>query len=150
MAIARLGGRYAALQVNNNLRYQMVIAGGSGEVFNPGTEVAINSVAGTGQGLWLATGLNEQAAGINLARPVPAVIHLNAQLKDTTPASIRKYRYFTLAVELVWASAPVSRSPGLHSPLMISARLVSYSDSVSRPLSSRFASAVSRCSGLAS
>ena len=103
MAIAQLGGRYAALQANNYLRYRMVIAGGSGGAFNPGTEVAINSVASTGQGLWLATGLNEQAVGINIARPGPAVIHLNGQLKDTTPASVRKYRDFRLAVELVWA-----------------------------------------------
>ncbi|HYK33994.1 MAG TPA: hypothetical protein VEV63_18625 [Streptosporangiaceae bacterium] len=103
MAISRLGSRYAALQVNNYLRYRMVIAGGSGAVFNPGNEVAINSVASAGEGLWLATGPNEQAIGINVNRPGPAVIHLNAQLKDTTPASVRRYRDFRLSVELVWA-----------------------------------------------
>jgi len=104
MAIARLEGGYAVLQVNNYLRYRLITVGRSRAVYNPGAEVAVNSVASAGQGLWLATGLTEQAVGVNVAPPMPAVIHLNAQLKNTTPDSVRHYHDFTLAAFQVWAS----------------------------------------------
>jgi hypothetical protein len=103
-AVAGLNGGYAVLQVNDYLRYRIVIAGRSAPVFNPGAEVAINSVASMNQGLWLTTGPNEQAAGLRASSPGPAVIHLNAQLKYATPGSIRHDRDFRLAALLVWAS----------------------------------------------
>ena len=103
-AIARPNGEYTVLQSNDYLRYRLVTAGRNTAVFNPGTEVAVNSVASTSQGLWITTGPNEQAAGINVSRPGPAVIHLNGQLKDTTPGSVRHHSDFTLAALQVWTS----------------------------------------------
>lgn len=92
-AIIRLDGGYAVLQVNNDQRYRLVTVGGSTAVFSPEAEVATNSVASDGQGLWLATG-----------PPAPTVIRLNAQLKNVTPGTVRHYHDFTLAPEHLWAS----------------------------------------------
>lgn len=81
---ARLAGRVAALQENKNQDYRIVVAGQHGPVFDPGSGVSINSMAGGGNGLWIITG--PQPTGLSTG----AVIRLNDRLHVVTPRSIRR------------------------------------------------------------
>jgi hypothetical protein len=93
--LAPLAGRFAAVQINNDDRYQVVIGGLRGPSFRPGPGVAINSVASEDGGLWITTA--------PFVSPGSKVIRLNDRLKPATPRSVSHSNALEFA-EQVWAA----------------------------------------------
>jgi len=84
--LARLAGRIAVLEGDDAhpANQRVVLAGQHGVGFDPGAGVTINSMVGSGNGLWLTTGY--QPTGPSTG----AVIRLNDRLQAVTPRSISK------------------------------------------------------------
>ena len=80
---ARLGDRVALLQADAMRNYRIVFAGTGGPVFRPGTGVTINSMAATGNSLWITTSTPASSASTG------GMVRLNDQLDVVTPRSLR-------------------------------------------------------------
>jgi hypothetical protein len=80
---ARLGDRVALLQADAMRNYRIVFAGTGGPVFRPGTGVTINSMAASGNSLWITTSTPATSASTG------GVARLNDQLDVVTPRSLR-------------------------------------------------------------
>jgi hypothetical protein len=94
---ARLAGRIAALQNNNAGHYRIVLAGQRSPVFEPGSGVSINSMAGDGNSLWITTG------PLGVGPMSAAVILLNDRLQMVAQPSISKNVALAFP-EMVWAT----------------------------------------------
>ena len=83
LGYARIGDRVALLQADAMRNYRIVFAGTSGPVFRPGTGVTINSMAATGNSLWITTSTPASSASTG------GMVRLNDQLDVVTPRSLR-------------------------------------------------------------
>ena len=94
---ARLGDHVALLQADAIRNYRIVFAGTGGPVFQPGTGVTINSMAASGNSLWITTSTPATSASTG------GVVRLNKQLDVVTPRSLRSSTALAFP-QRVWAT----------------------------------------------
>jgi hypothetical protein len=77
--------------------YRIVFAGTGGPVFSPGTGVTVNSMAASGNSLWITTSTPATSASTG------GVVRLNDQLDVVTPRSLRSSTALAFP-QRVWAT----------------------------------------------